>query len=170
MCNIIVCFLHSQRNSIYFLLVGILHTVFLVLLMQVVVEFVFVLVCINDVGFLILIVTFPEKFGLLYSLIACLNEYHSELRQNKYCSILIVLVNMCFLYLVDGVFHQHFLFFRNVTGMYDFSSLKCLYAYIRLKINFPVFMSIPFLYSTSILEFCGLYIGVRYLEATSVSG
>ena len=48
--------------------------------MQVVVEFVFVLVPINDEVLLIQIVTFPEKFCSLYSLFSCLNRCHSELR------------------------------------------------------------------------------------------
>ena len=47
---------------------------------QVIVEFMFVLVRINDVVFLILIVTFPEKFCSLYGLFSYLNGCHSELR------------------------------------------------------------------------------------------
>ena len=56
--------------------------VFLELLVVVTVEFVFFQVHIVDVVFLILKVTFLEKFCLLCSLISYLNVYHSELRQN----------------------------------------------------------------------------------------
>ena len=56
------------------------------LLVLVTVEFVFFQVHIVDVVFLVLIMTFLEKFCLLCSLISCLNVYHSELRQNVCCS------------------------------------------------------------------------------------
>ena len=60
--------------------------VFLELLVLVTVEFVFFQVHIVDVVFLILKVTFLEKFCLFCSLISCLNVYHKELRQNMCCS------------------------------------------------------------------------------------
>ena len=72
---------------------------------QVIVKFVFVQVHITDGAFLVLIVTFLEKFYLLYSLISCLSELtflekffslysliscldgcHSEMQQIRYCS------------------------------------------------------------------------------------
>ena len=86
MCNTIINFLRIQKNLIYFLTINILHKVFLILQLQVIAGFVFVQVHINDEGFLILIVTFLEKFYFLYNLISCLSGCHSELHQNKYCS------------------------------------------------------------------------------------
>ena len=54
--------------------------VLLELLILLTVEFVFFQVHIVDVVFLILKVTFLEKFCLSRSLISCLNVCHSELR------------------------------------------------------------------------------------------
>ena len=58
----IKCFLRSQENLIYFLIIKILRRVFLILLMRVIVRFVFILIRIFDVVFLIQKVTFLEKF------------------------------------------------------------------------------------------------------------
>ena len=88
--------------------------------MRVIVEFVFVLVRINVVVFPILKVTIPEKLCPMYSLFSCLNGCHSGLRLNKCCSIVIVLVNVCFLYLVEGVFHQLFHFLEMLVECMNF--------------------------------------------------
>ena len=58
--------------------------VFLELLVLVTVEFVFFQV--HIAGFVILKVTFLEKFCLLCSLSSYLNVYHSELPQNVRCN------------------------------------------------------------------------------------
>ena len=79
--------------------------------MQVIVKFVCVRVRIVDGVFRVLFKTFLEKFYLLYSLITCLGVCHSELRQNKCCSLVIVLVNVYCLDLVVLFFHQYFLCF-----------------------------------------------------------
>ena len=55
--------------------------------MLVTVDFVFFQVHIIGVVFLILRVTFLEKFCLLCNLVSCLIVYHSELRQNKDSSL-----------------------------------------------------------------------------------
>ena len=60
--------------------------VFLELLVLVIVEFVFFQVHINDVVFLVLIMTFLEKFCLLCSLISNLSVCHNKLCQNMCCS------------------------------------------------------------------------------------
>ena len=81
---------------------------------------------------------------------------------------MIVLVNVCCLYLVGKVFHRFFsVVFKNVTGMYEFSSLELWYLSVGLIINFPVFMSKPFSISTRISEYCVLKNGVLYLQASS---
>ena len=59
----IKCFLRSLKNLIYFLIVNILRRVFIILLVQVIVGFVFVLIRIVGKVFLIQRVTFPGKFG-----------------------------------------------------------------------------------------------------------
>ena len=56
--------------------------VFLELLVLVNVESAFFQVRIIGVVFLVLIVIFIEKFGLLCCLISCLSVCHNELRQN----------------------------------------------------------------------------------------
>ena len=55
-------FLHSQGSLIYFRIINILRKVFLELLVRVIVESEFFLIHIVDVVFLILKVTFLEKF------------------------------------------------------------------------------------------------------------
>ena len=79
--NTINCFLDSQGKLICFRKVNILHMVFLELLLRVLVEFVFFQFRIIDVVFLILIITFLEKFCILCNLISYLGVCHNELRQ-----------------------------------------------------------------------------------------
>ena len=81
---------------------------------------------ISDEAFLILIETFLEKFCSLYSRISCLSEFHSKLHQNKYCSWVIVLVNMyCFCLLVK-IFRQYFLCFSEMLlGCMIFRRFHC---------------------------------------------
>ena len=50
--------------------------------------------------------------------------------------------------------------FKNVTGMYEFSSPELWYLSVGVNINFPVFMSKPFSFSTRISEYCVLKSGV----------
>ena len=70
---------------------------------------------------------------------------------------MIGLVNVCCFYLVGDVFYQYFLmFFKNVTGRYECSPLDLWYVGVGLIIDFPVFMSKGFSYSTRIFEFCVL--------------
>ena len=70
----------------YCRIIIILQMVFLELLVLVIVESVFFQVRIIGVVFLVLIMTFLEKFSLLSSLISCLSACHNELRQNMCCS------------------------------------------------------------------------------------
>ena len=58
----IKCFLRSLENLICFLIINILRRVFLILLVQVIVGFVFVLIRIVGEVFLIQRVLFPKKF------------------------------------------------------------------------------------------------------------
>ena len=81
-CKTIKCFLHNQGNLIYLRIINILHMVFLELLVRVIVKSAFFCVHIIGVVFLVLIVTFLEKFYLSCNLISCLNVCHNELRQN----------------------------------------------------------------------------------------
>ena len=76
-----------------------------------IVIFVFVQVDINDEVFLAEIVTFHDKFYLLYILVAYQDVYHSELHQNMCFSKVRVLVNECYLFLRSAVFRQGFLCF-----------------------------------------------------------
>ena len=46
------------------------------------------------------------------------------------------------------------MFLGNFTGIYNVLSLRFRYGCDELLINFPVFMSKPFSYSTKISEFC----------------
>ena len=59
--------------------------VFLELLVRVIVESVFFRVHIIGVVFLVLIITFLEKFYLSCDPISCLSVCHNELRQNMCC-------------------------------------------------------------------------------------
>ena len=79
-----------------------------------IVKFVFVRVHISDEVFLTLIVTFLEIFCLLCSPISNLSECHKELRQKKFRSRVIVLVNVCCFYPVGDFFHQYFLCFSKM--------------------------------------------------------
>ena len=63
----------------------ILYKVFLELLVQVIIKFVFFRVRIIDVVFRVLIMTFLEKFCLLYNLVSYLGVCHNGLRQNRCC-------------------------------------------------------------------------------------
>ena len=90
-CNTIKCFLHNQGNLIYFRLMSIVHMVFLELLVRAIVESAFFRVQIIGVVFLVLIVSFLEKFNLLCNLISCLSVRHKELRQNICYSWVIIL-------------------------------------------------------------------------------
>ena len=83
----------------------------LILQVQVILGFVFVQVHINDEAFLVMIVTFLEKFCLLYNIISCLSGCNSELHLGKFCSYVIVLVSMYSFCLVVYVSHQFFLHF-----------------------------------------------------------
>ena len=107
-------FLQSRKKFIFFLTTNILHKVFLILQVQVIVELVFVQIHISDEAFLVLIVTFLEKFYVLYSLISCLSGFHTELHQNMYFSLVTVLVCVYCFCLVVEVFHQFFLCFSEM--------------------------------------------------------
>ena len=138
MCKTIVYFLRFRWNLIYCLIINIVRMVFLILLVRVIVEFVFVLVQISDWVFLILITKFLEICCFLYNPTSYLSGCHSGLRQNKYCTRLIFFVNVCCLYLVGEVLP---VFFKNVTGLYEFLSIELWYVGVGLIIDFPVFMS-----------------------------
>ena len=81
------------------------------LLVLVIVEFVFFHFLIIDLVFQVLMKVFFRKFYFMCSQISCLAECHNELRQNKCCSQVRVLVNVYCLCLVVLFFHQCFLCF-----------------------------------------------------------
>ena len=81
-----------------------------------IVEIVFVLFHISDGVFLNLILTFLENFCLLYNLI----PYLSGLRQNKYCSCDNTYDRALLLSCGQSFPPVFSVFFKNVTGMYDF--------------------------------------------------
>ena len=82
----IKCFLRNQGNSIYFRIIIILHVVFLEMLVLVIEKSAFFRVHIVGVMFLVLIMTFLEKFFFLCNLSSCLSVFHTKLRQNMCCS------------------------------------------------------------------------------------
>ena len=73
--------------------------------MQVIVEFVFFQVRIFDVRFQVLLKLFLEKFYFFYKIVLCLGVCYSDLHQIRYCSKVIVHVNVYCLCLVDLFFH-----------------------------------------------------------------
>ena len=75
------------------------------------VVFRYVQVHINDEVFLVQLVTFPEKFYLLYSLVYYLDVYHSGLHQDMCYSKVRVFENVCYIYLLGEVFPLDFLSF-----------------------------------------------------------
>ena len=96
--------------------------IFLELPMRVIVEFVFFQVHIIDVVFSIMIMTFLEKFCILCILFSYLGVCHNELRHNKCCSLVVILVSLYYLYLVVFFPPKFLVFLRRFTEMYEFPS------------------------------------------------
>ena len=130
-CNTIGSFLHNQWNLICFQIINILYKLFLELLVQVIIKFVFFQVRIIYAVFRVLIMTFPEKFCLMYNLISYLGVCHNELRQNRCCSWVIFFVGVYYLCLVGLLFHQCSLcFLGDLLGCMSFRRL--LYDVLRV--------------------------------------
>ena len=119
-----------------------------------IVKFVFVQVHMNDETFLVLRVTFLENFCFLFSTISCVSELRSELHQNRYCSLVNVLVNVCCFCLVGKVFYQYFLCFAEMLLGYEIFRHHIVIRWILVTYTFPVFFWKLVLYSTRIFEYC----------------
>ena len=111
---------------------------------------------ITDVVFLILVMTFVERFCLMCSPIEYLGDCHNESRQNKCCSLVIFLVSVYYLYLVVFFPPMFRVFLSRFTGMHDFPSFGILCVACGFLIVFPVIMSKPCSYPTRISDYCVL--------------